>query len=159
MINFKENFSSLEKSYINSGPNSFSRAFLIPALKGSKIYKRSVGYFTSGAVIHLLEGLEGLVENNGKIQIICSPQLSEDDIDAIQQGQENKTALVNKNFYGTLLIGMRQVSNDKSRLLIYLIENGILEFKLALSETYGIYHDKLGLVEDHEGNKVCFVGS
>jgi superfamily II DNA or RNA helicase/HKD family nuclease len=159
MNNFIDLHKTLEKSFINTGPNSFSTAFLIPSLKISKNYKRSVGYFTSGAVIHLLEGLEGLVSNKGKIKIICSPQLSEDDIEAIQQGQKNKEELVNNNFYSTLVIGMRQVSNDKSRLLIYLIENGILEFKLALSETFGIYHDKLGIVEDLEGNKVCFVGS
>jgi superfamily II DNA or RNA helicase len=159
MTNFKEQFSIFEKSFINTGPESFSKAFLIPALKVSNTYKRSVGYFTSGAVIHLLDGLEGLVSNNGKIKIICSPQLSEEDIEAIQLGQKNKDEVVSGNFYSTLVIGMRQVSNDKSKLLIYLIENGILEFKLALSETYGIYHDKLGIVEDLDGNKVCFVGS
>jgi superfamily II DNA or RNA helicase len=159
MTNFIEQFVTLEKSFINTGPNSFSRAFLIPALKNSTLYKRSVGYFTSGAVVHLLEGLEGLVSNNGKIKIICSPQLSEEDIEAIQQGQKNKEELVSDHFYSTLVIGMRQASSDKSRLLIYLIENGILEFKLALSETFGIYHDKLGIVEDSDGNKVCFVGS
>jgi superfamily II DNA or RNA helicase len=157
--NFVNSLTSLDKSYINTGEVNFSKSFLIPALKLSKLYKRSVGYFTSGSIVHLFDGIEGLIANGGKIRIVCSPQLSDEDVNAIQTGQKNRDDSINYLFYDILLSGMKKISKNKSKLLIYLIENGIIEFKIAMSESFGIYHDKLGIIEDLDGNKACFVGS
>ena len=59
------------------------------------------------------------------------------------------------------------VSNDyytleRLNLLTKLIEDGILDIKLAYTENnggIGMYHEKMGLMEDSSGNIVAFSGS
>lgn len=62
--------------------------FYIPVLQESILYQRAVGFFSSSALIAISKGVEGLVANGGKIQIIASPRLSQEDIDEISKGYE-----------------------------------------------------------------------
>ena len=55
----------------------------IPLLKEAVLYKRSVGFFTSSALMEIATGVAHLVNNNGKILLIVSPYLDDDDIDMI----------------------------------------------------------------------------
>ena len=57
--------------------------FYIPLLNESVSYKRAVGFFSSSALVELSKGITGLIRNNGKIQIVASPYLSPEDIEAI----------------------------------------------------------------------------
>ncbi len=40
-----------------------------------------------------------------------------------------------------------------------LIAEGVLDIKIVVTKTTGMYHDKLGIMKDSEGNKVAFYGS
>ena len=75
-----------------SDSNNFPRDFLIPVLRKSRIYKRAVGYFSTSALIELSYGLFDFAKNGGRIQLICSPKLEEDDIDAIRFGYKTREA-------------------------------------------------------------------
>ena len=59
--------------------HSFSRDFLIPVLRKSVMYKRAVGFFSSTALIELSVGLFEMARNGGKIELIASPKLSDED--------------------------------------------------------------------------------
>ena len=63
--------------------NQIVKEFYLPVLKESVIYKRSVGFFTSTALIELSRGLSGLINNGGRIRLIVSPLLDKEDIEAI----------------------------------------------------------------------------
>ena len=54
--------------------------FFVPVLSETKIYKRSVGFFSSSVLVDVAKGINGLIKNNGKIQLIASPHLSDEDI-------------------------------------------------------------------------------
>lgn len=58
--------------------------FFIPVLSNSIIYQRAVGFFSSSALIELSKGITHLVKNGGKIQVVASPRLSEEDIAAVE---------------------------------------------------------------------------
>ena len=75
-----------------SDSNNFPKDFLIPVLRESKIYKRAVGYFSTSALIELSYGLFDFAQQGGRIQLICSPNLAEDDIDAIRFGYKTREA-------------------------------------------------------------------
>ena len=60
--------------------------FYTPVLTQSVMYKRAVGFFSSSALIDLSAGIIGLIKNGGKIQLIASPRLSQEDIAAINDG-------------------------------------------------------------------------
>ena len=88
----------IKRSYISCGTDSIASAFLVPALKCTKKYKRSVGFFSSGVFEPIMDGIVNLSRNGGTIQLIASPKLSEDDIQAINAGYEAREKIVSDAF-------------------------------------------------------------
>lgn len=137
------------------------KEFYTPVLQESVLYQRSVGFFSSTALIELTKGISGIVKNCGKIQFIVSPYLSQEDVEAIQKGYEKK-----KIIEQALLREYKEPENyfqeERLNLLSHLIENGNLEIKVAFTppnKSTGMYHEKVGIVTDAEGNKIVFTGS
>ena len=88
----------LQRSYKSCGDNTISDSFLVPALKCTKIYKRSVGFFSSGVLTTIMDGIIALARNKGTIRLIASPMLSEEDINAINSGYEIRDKIINEAF-------------------------------------------------------------
>lgn len=137
------------------------KEFYTPVLQESVLYQRSVGFFSSTALIELTKGIAGIVKNGGKIQFIVSLYLSEEDVAAIQKGYEKK-----KIIEQALLREYKEPENyfqeERLNLLSHLIKNGNLEIKVAFTppnKSTGMYHEKVGIVTDAEGNKIVFTGS
>lgn len=135
--------------------------FYIPVLQESILYQRAVGFFSSSSLIAISKGVEGLVANGGKIQIIASPRLSQEDIDEISKGYE-----VRKIIERALLRGVVDPSSiEESERLSYiasLIAKGVLDVKIAFLSSkneIAMYHEKMGIMSDREGNAVAFSGS
>ena len=135
--------------------------FYIPVLQESILYQRAVGFFSSSALIAISKGVEGVVANGGKIQIIASPRLSQEDIDEISKGYE-----VRKIIERALLRGVVDPSSiEESERLSYiasLIAKGVLDVKIAFLSSkneIAMYHEKMGIMSDREGNAVAFSGS
>lgn len=126
----------------------------------SVIYKRAVGFFTSGSLIEIIEGMKALVKNNGKIYLLISPQLEEHDINAIEMGYKTRESLLEEKLIKEFEIDEAKYS-DKYNLLAWLIYKKILDIKIVyrVDKISGIFHDKLGLVYDNKGNIICFHGS
>ena len=151
---------NLLRSY-KTNKNDIVKEFYVPILKQSVLYKRAVGFFSSTALVELSKGIAGLIQNGGKIKFIVSPLLSEEDIDAIQRGYEEK-AIIEQ----ALLREIREPKNasDTERLnwLATLIASGAMEIKVAFTppnKITGMYHEKIGLIYDMSGNIVAFTGS
>ena len=137
--------------------------FYIPLLSDACLYKRAVGFFSSSALIEISKGIAALAANGGKIQIVASPYLSDEDIEAIKQGYSARNDVIENAL-------LRQLSDDHSdyysmerlSLLANLIADGILDIRIAYTEDVngiGMYHEKMGIIEDSTGNKVAFSGS
>jgi hypothetical protein len=77
------------RSY-KTNKNNIVRDFYLPVLRQSILYKRAVGFFSSTALIELSKGISGLIRNGGKIKFIVSPLLSEEDVEAIQRGYDER---------------------------------------------------------------------
>ena len=77
-------------SYKSVGEESISD-IINPLLEQTRIYKRSVGFFSSSAFAAIIDGVIGLVRNGGEIQLIASPKLTKEDIEAkgIRQANAN----------------------------------------------------------------------
>lgn len=141
--------------------NNIVKEFYNPVLKNAVLYQRSVGFFSSTALIELTKGISGLVKNKGKIQFIVSPYLSPEDIEAIEKGYEER-----KVIEGALLREFKEPENyfqeERLNLLAHLIEEGTLELKVAFTppnKNTGMYHEKVGIIEDENGDKIVFTGS
>lgn len=141
--------------------NNIVKEFYNPVLKNAVLYQRSVGFFSSTALIELTKGISGLVKNKGKIQFIVSPYLSPEDIEAIEKGYEKR-----KVIEGALLREFKEPENyfqeERLNLLAHLIEEGTLELKVAFTppnKNTGMYHEKVGIIKDENGDKIVFTGS
>ena len=155
------NYKDLEisKRYISKGNNNITDSFLNPVLKCTKIYKRSVGFFSSKVLETIMDGVVALSRNEGKINLIASPKLSEQDIQAIELGYANKEDKVIKVFLDDFQKELEKLNDVSLQFLAEIIAKGILDIKIAITDQNGIYHDKLGILEDFSGNKIVFYGS
>lgn len=138
------------------------REFYIPVLKQSVLYKRAVGFFSSSALLALSKGICGLVGNGGKIQLIASPKLSAEDIEAIKDGIRRRDDVIEEALLRELYEPHGSFEEARLNLLSNLIAAGRLEIKIAfleLDNTVGMFHEKMGLMYDNEGNIIAFSGS
>lgn len=146
-------------SYISCGEENIAKSFLVPALKHTKRYRRSVGFFSSSVFGPIIDGIVALSRNGGKIELIASPQLSAEDINAIKLGYQKREEIIKSAFSRDFMKELDTLDDAKLQLLVALIANGTLDIKIAVTEFTGIYHDKLGILEDFDGNTVVFYGS
>ena len=149
----------IKRSYVSVGQENIAKSFLTPALKCTKSYKRSVGFFSSSVLQPIVDGIVALARNNGQIQLIASPNLTEDDIQAISTGYAAREMVINASFTRDFMKEIEVFDDAKLQLLATLIARGTLDIKIAVTDTLGIYHDKLGILEDFDGNVVVFYGS
>ena len=90
----------IKKEY-RSRLDNVARDFYIPLLNQAVSYKRSVGFFSSSILVEISKGIIGLVKNGGKIQLIASPRLSDEDVTAIRKGYEQRNKVIqNKEVIG-----------------------------------------------------------
>lgn len=147
-------------SYKSRGKDNMLNAFLIPALRQSVVYKRSVGFFSSSVFEIIDVGLAQFINNGGRIQIICSPELSEEDLEAIHLGYEMKRSITEKAILEDLERCLEKITNENLRLLVELISRDRMNVMVVeVDDNLGIYHDKIGILKDADNNEVLFVGS
>ena len=131
------------KNCYRTADDNIVEDFLTPVLKEAVIYKRAAGFFSSTALVELSRGIAGLVKNNGKMQLIVSPKLSEEDIKAIKEGYKRKEEIVQECLLNSLSEELDSNEKDRLNLMIDLIAKGILEIKIAIMDNdddFGMYH-------------------
>lgn len=151
----------IEEEY-RSSDCSIIQDFYIPCLERSIIYKRAVGFFSSTSMALAAKGLTALIGAGGKMQLVASPQLSDEDIEAITQGIKQREEIIAEVTRNQLEQEFNQVVKNRFACLAWLLSHQLLDIKLAIPKNLrqqGIYHEKLGIFEDTEGNIVTFTGS
>ena len=159
---FALSYESLQilRSY-KTNKNDIVQEFYVPILKESVLYKRAVGFFSSAALIELSKGISGLIKNGGKIKFIVSPLLSEEDVEAIQRGYDERE-IIKRSLLREFKEPQTDSEAERLNWLAYLIANGYLEIKVAFtspSKATGMYHEKIGILYDEKYNKIAFTGS
>lgn len=136
--------------------------FYTPVLTQSVLYKRAVGFFSSSSLVDLSAGIIGLVKNGGKVQLIASPRLLQEDIAAINDGLRRRDEVIEEALLRELNAPSGAFEEAQLNLLSNLIASERLEIKIAFLEmdnTVGMFHEKVGLMYDEDDNIVAFTGS
>lgn len=142
--------------------DNVAKDFYIPLLSQAVSYKRAVGFFSSSSLVEISKGITALVINGGTIQLVASPYLSEEDIDAIKKGYEMRDEIIKNAIRREMTDVNDRFGKERLNLLANLISDGIMDIKIAFTEDeskMGMYHEKMGIISDAEGNKVAFSGS
>lgn len=153
-LNIKNEYRSLIDNVI--------KEFYIPLLGQATLYKRAVGFFSSSSLVEISKGITGLVKNGGSIQLIASPYLSKEDVEAIRTGYQIRNVIIEKALISSLAKAKNNYEEIRLNLLANLISEGKLDIKIAFiqnNEMLGMYHEKMGLLYDNDGNKIAFAGS
>ena len=158
-MNFQE--LNIKKEY-RSLLDSVAKDFYIPLLSCAVKYQRAVGFFSSSCLIEISKGISELAKNGGKIQLVASPYLSDEDIEAIKSGYGMRDQVVKEAVRREMTEGKTPFEKARLNLLANLISDGVLDIKIAFTEDsdrMGMYHEKMGIISDAEGNRVAFAGS
>jgi superfamily II DNA or RNA helicase len=151
---------SIETRY-RSDRDDVVREFYVPALSVATKYSRAVGYFTSTSLALFARGIDRFADRGGKMCLIASPYLALDDIADIERGYDIRQIIdratlraIDVEDRETILQGLGQIGR--------LIANGQLDMKLAFVSQrgrVGIYHEKIGIFRDSDGDLISFIGS
>ena len=126
---------TIQQSYISCGENNIAKAFLVPVLKQAVLYQRSVGYFSSSVLEPIIDGIIALSRKGGKIQLVASPQLSEEDINAINSGYKKREEIIADAFSRDFQSGIEDFDDDRLNLLASLIATNVLDIKIAVTDS------------------------
>lgn len=158
----------IKGKYRSDEYNDLGTYFVSKLLEHSVVYKRAVGFFSSSALIKLTKGLSKLVAREGcHIYLVASPFLSKEDVEAIKMGYKNRQQVIEESLIREFKPTSDPFECERLNMLCHLIENGILDIKIAnkIDDSYsdsdeiGMYHEKIGIFEDENGDKVAFSGS
>ena len=147
--------------------DDIARAFYLPSLAVAKTYDRAVGYFSSAIYALAWTSLREFVGNGGKIRMICSPVISEDDAAAMIEGYAARANALQgerlKEQFRQMLATPGMVKPAK--VLASLVALEAVDIRIAwVTDAAGarskrLFHDKVGIFSDNDSNGVAFKGS
>lgn len=143
--------------YSSERENIFEE-FYVPALRTAVSYKRAVGFFSLGIIFNTTAALSQLVTNNGQMKIIFGKLISKVDLAHLQEGLEYDFSHEIPSFAELIENNSGTIVEYRIRLLAYLFKSGQLQMKVALRRN-GLFHQKIGVIEDAAGDKISFNGS
>jgi len=160
------------KSRYRAGRDNLGSDFFSPCLQKSTRYNRAAGYFSSSALVTWADALPNLVKDNElEIRLLISPDVSRADRERLLS--ISSTAVEGKNleqdiidrYIKKAIAFIDDPSNRELRLDLFgwLLEQGRIQIRFTFSEheeeAEGIYHEKFGIFQLKEGEKVGFIGS
>lgn len=153
-------FDSLEfkLQYRSSHDNLFEH-FYKPCLNNAIKYDRASGYFTSESLKLLAEGLDIFLYNGGRIRIVANPNLSQEDIEAIEKGYAARESVIERRLLKEIELSYKSIEDDTLNVLSWLIYRGQLDIKIAFTTNGSKYHEKFGIFTDKNNNSIAFSGS
>lgn len=160
------------KACYESSIDDIIEDYYIPVLGSSVKYDRIAGFFASSSLAIAARGLSEFIKNRGKMRLITSPRLNTNDIDIVKKIVENSKELSLYDFGINIQDLESEFEKNHVKALGWMLANGLLEMRLAIvfnedgsicnneiiSEK-GLFHQKVGILTDDEGNELSFSGS
>jgi superfamily II DNA or RNA helicase len=150
----------LLKEVYDSEEDNILQDFYIPVLKNSISYDRAVGYFDAKVLTSAARGLSQFVDNGGYVRLIVGATLSNEEYHAISEGYSERD--IQEKFESQLQTAVHQYDFELFRnqlnTLTWFIKHNRLDIKVAIRQN-GIYHEKIGIFRDEQGDAIVFQGS
>lgn len=149
---FRRSYSTSKDDLLND--------FYVPALERSQGYDRAAGFFSSGLFALAAIAFSHFIEGGGRIRLICSPNFSATDVEAIKHDFEVSSTSRDQVIKDLeFLVQGKEESRILTTLLSSLVAADILDLRIAVpNSSKGLFHDKVGIFTDTI-RQVSFVGS
>lgn len=172
MIFLENNFRKLNlKSSYETGQDDLIEEFYAPVLRCATSYDRIAGFFSSSSLAVAAKGIAEFIKHQGKMRLIACPRLDEKDVEMIQSVSANPEYFLEGKF-DMIFDDLEDAFQENHIMALgWMLANGYLEMKLALVksngrfytaaeiEKTGIFHQKVGIFTDSNGDKISFSGS
>src|SRR3954454_8383912 len=140
--------------------------FYNPALTCAVYYDRMTGYFSADALPLAARGIDALITNDGRMRLIVGCTLQEPEQDAIGEGYDLRARL-ETHLLAADLTPPDEKAGRGLEMLAWMVAQGHLDVKVAVpvdpngrpAHAPGLYHEKVGILTDVEGNRLSFSGS
>ena len=137
--------------------------FFVPTLSRAVRYDRATYTFSPEALVVAAAGIAGLINNGGNMRLICHHQLPKDVVQAIIEGHRAAEDAVLESLANRDLTEVDRhdlAGSHHLNLLTWLVKEGRLEIKVAIPRLDGgIFHQKVGIFTDAQGDSIAFMGS
>ena len=160
------------KGGYDSGFDRILQDFYIPVLNEAKVYKRIAGFFSSTSLAIAARGITGLIKNGGYMELIVSPRLSDEDIKAMEKAAQDPEEIITSVMLDEIENMETFLQKKRVDALGWLLAKGLLKIKVATVyddkgkmldyekvEETGLFHIKVGILEDENGDIITFSGS
>lgn len=142
--------------------------FYVPALQRSKYYSRIAGYFNSSVLSSAAQGVASFIENGEQMRLVVSADISEDDAMAINRGERTPADVIETNLSNKVSNIEKSITEERLEVLAWMVSTGQLSIKIGFNQDEDgnilppmdyLWHEKVILFEDEEGNKLHIDGS
>ena len=138
--------------------------FYIPALSESILYLRLSGFFTSNSLAIASRGLSDFIKNGGKMKLITGAKFNEKDIEIIKKAEKTPQQVIEESMLNELDNLEEGFVKDHVMALGWMLAKNKLDIKIAILEDVNypldsLFHQKIGILTDSEGNTISFSGS
>lgn len=147
------------KRYYSSKNENLIDEFYDPVLREARCYDRITGYFSPSILSAAAKGFSSFIINGAKLRLLTGVELDEDTIATLKAYPD--TEIVDKLILKSFDEMVDEMQSSYLSYFSYMLSMGILEMRiLCMSEkNSGILHQKIGIVEDNNGNCLVFSGS
>jgi len=171
-----EKIKNLKDRYKN-GYDNIGKDLIGTCLKECTLYRRGTAYFSGSALMAWAEAISHVINDNVKIEIMCSPVVSDRHLVEILKNNatdEQRKKTIQKLADNIVLTAVGfEMNNERrdfrSQLLAYLIATKRLEFRFAIPKNYdfpeekpddrNLYHVKVGYFVFEDKSIIAFEGS
>jgi superfamily II DNA or RNA helicase len=124
------------------------------------------GYFSADALALAARGIDTLIMNDGRMRLIVGCTLQQPEQDAIGEGYDWRARL-EAHLLAADLTPPDEKAGRGLEMLAWMVAQGHLDVKVAVpvdpdglpAHAPGLYHEKVGILTDAEGNRLSFSGS
>ncbi|MGQ3330644.1 helicase-related protein [Halorubrum sp. FL23] len=146
-------WSPIYESRPNSHGTYLIDEFYVPALERSVQYDRIAGYFSSTALAVASQGIDALLEHGGEMRLVVGTDLYKSDKPVLERLSDE------------LRDSLEELDDEQLdahlQLLARLLREERLHIKVAVPRegSWQIFHPKMGVFHDDDGNALSFEGS
>ena len=159
----REGFPSLDIGYVYTGHGSrLLSEFLLPLLGAASEYDRVTSYYTLDSLLAISAGVEGLYARGGRMRLIVGIHSVPGELAAAADPAEPLRAEAERigREIGEGILGLSDaIQRERLATLAWMIADGLLEVRAAATDDGGLFHTKLFLLRDAQGNCVIASGS
>ena len=140
----------------------FVAEFYEPALAQAVRYDRTTYTFSANGLKTAARGIAGLLANGGRIRLICDHKVTPETHAAIVAGRQQAAAILRQEVAPADLTAVTPndiTGKQALDLLTWLVAENRLDIRVAIVPDNAIFHDKIGIIADAEGNYIAFHGS